>query len=84
MEDVYAFADRAVAATGDADLAWIADPATVDALLKLAADAAHGVQRPAAPIATFLAGVVLGRAGGDPAALEQAAAQIRAAIPAAT
>lgn len=82
MEDVYAFADRAVAATGEDDLRWIADPATVDALLKLAADAAHGVQRPAAPIATFLAGLVLGRAGGDPAALEEAAARIRAAIPA--
>ena len=51
------------------------------ALLSLAADAAHGVVRPAAPIATFLAGVELGRSGGDPAALEAALTQIRAAIP---
>jgi hypothetical protein len=39
------------------------------------------VVRPAAPIATFLAGIELGRSGGDPAALEAALAQIRAAIP---
>ena len=41
----------------------------------------EGVTRPAAPIATFLAGVTLGQAGGDPAALEAALAQIRRAIP---
>ena len=66
---------------GDESLAWVGDPATVEALLSLAADAAHGVVRPAAPIATFLAGIKLGRSGGDPAALEAAMAQIRAAIP---
>ncbi|MGI9186927.1 MAG: DUF6457 domain-containing protein [Gaiellales bacterium] len=82
MEDVEAFAGRAVAAMGDERLAWVGDPGTVEALLSLAADAAHGVVRPAAPIATFLAGVELGRSGGDPAALEQALAAIRRAIPA--
>jgi hypothetical protein len=81
MEEVEAFAGRAVAAMDDESLAWVGDPATVEALLSLAADAAHGVVRPAAPIATFLAGIELGRSGGDPAALEAAMAQIRAAIP---
>ena len=80
MEDVEAFAGRAITALGDDNLQWVADPATVAALLSLAADAAHGVTRPAAPIATFLAGVTLGQAGGDPAALETALAQIRSAI----
>ena len=82
MEDVEAFAGRAVAAMGDEGLAWVGDSATVEALLSLAADAAHGVVRPAAPIATFLAGIELGRSGGDPAALEAAMERIRAAIPA--
>lgn len=82
MLEVEAFAGRAVAAMDDESLAWVGDPATVEALLALAADAAHGVVRPAAPIATFLAGVALGRSGGDPAALEQALTRIRAAIPA--
>ena len=81
MQDVEAFAARAVAAMDDASLTWVGDPATVEALLSLAADAAHGVVRPAAPIATFLAGIALGRSGGDPAALEAALAQIRTAIP---
>jgi|FLOH01.1.fsa_nt_gi hypothetical protein len=81
MEDVEAFAGRAVEALGDHNLQWVAEPETVSALLSLAADAAHGVTRPAAPIATFLAGVTLGQAGGDPAALEAALAQIRRAIP---
>ena len=81
MEDVQAFAARAVAALGVDDLAWVASPEAVDDLLRLAADAAHGVQRPAAPIATFLAGVALGRAGAGRDGLEQAVAAIRAAIP---
>jgi hypothetical protein len=36
----------------------------VTLLLNLARDAAHGVARPAAPLATFAAGLALGRAGG--------------------
>jgi hypothetical protein len=82
VEDVQAFAARAVEALGADDLAWVAAPETVDGLLRLAADAAHGVQRPAAPIATFLAGIALARSGGGPAELEQAVARIRAAVPA--
>ena len=37
----------------------------VDAILDLARAAAHGVQRPAAPLTTFLAGYALGAAGAD-------------------
>lgn len=80
MEDVQDFAARAVAALGADDLAWVAAPETVDELLRLAADAAHGVQRPAAPIATFLAGIALARANGGPAELAQAVERIRAAV----
>jgi hypothetical protein len=36
----------------------------VTLLLNLARDAAHGVARPAAPLATFAAGLALGRTGG--------------------
>jgi hypothetical protein len=36
----------------------------VTLLLNLARDAAHGVARPAAPLATFAAGLALGQAGG--------------------
>jgi uncharacterized protein DUF6457 len=36
----------------------------VDQVLDLAADAAHAVVRPAAPLTTFIAGFAAGRAGG--------------------
>jgi len=55
---------------GDLDL-------DVDAVLDLAAVAAHSVVRPAAPLTTFLAGLAAGRAGGSPD-------DIRAAIASAT
>jgi hypothetical protein len=79
MEDVEQFAERAIVALEE-DRAWLADPATVEALLKLAADAAHGIQRPAAPIATFLAGVAVGRAGGGEESLADAVERVRGAI----
>lgn len=53
---------------------WAADLATtlgieqvldVDTVLDLAADAAHGVMRPAAPLTTFLVGLAIGQAAGD-------------------
>jgi hypothetical protein len=37
----------------------------VEQVLDLAADAAHAVVRPAAPLTTFLAGLAAGRAGGS-------------------
>ncbi|MFM9125517.1 MAG: DUF6457 domain-containing protein [Actinomycetota bacterium] len=39
------------------------------------------MQRPAAPIATFLAGIALARANGGPAELAQAVERIRLAVP---
>ncbi|PBO20332.1 molybdenum cofactor guanylyltransferase [Streptomyces albidoflavus] len=41
-------------------------------LLDLARDAAHGVERPAAPLTTFLVGYAAGRAGGGPEAVAEA------------
>lgn len=47
------------------------DPADVDveAVLDLAADAAHAVIRPAAPLTTFMAGLAAGRNGGGAEAI---------------
>ncbi|WP_224744551.1 MULTISPECIES: DUF6457 domain-containing protein [Microcella] len=45
-------------------------PADIDTVLALAGRVAHGVVRPAAPLATFLAGYAAGRrAGSEDAAL---------------
>lgn len=56
---------------------WIADIATdlkvdpdlvdVDALLELARDVAHGVERKAAPLSTFVVGYAAGVQGADAA-----------------
>lgn len=37
----------------------------IDPILELARDAAHGVQRPAAPLTTFLVGYAAGMRGGS-------------------
>ena len=42
------------------------------AVLDLARDVANGVARPAAPLGAFVAGLVAGRAGADPAAVRAA------------
>ncbi|HEY2313682.1 MAG TPA: DUF6457 domain-containing protein [Streptosporangiaceae bacterium] len=54
------------------------DPAAVDLrqILDLARDAAHQVERPAAPVTAFLLGLAIG--GGMPA--DQAAARLRALV----
>ena len=44
----------------------MSDGATVDMVLDLTADVAHGVSRPGAPVTAFLIGVAAGRAD-DPA-----------------
>ena len=49
----------------------------VAAVLDLARDVANGVARPAAPLGAFVAGLVAGRAGTDPA-------EVRAALEAVT
>ncbi len=38
----------------------------IDAILDLARDAAHQVERPAAPVTTFLVGYAAGLRGGSP------------------
>jgi hypothetical protein len=37
----------------------------IDAVLELARDAAHGIERPAAPLTTFLVGYAAGLRGGS-------------------
>jgi hypothetical protein len=44
----------------------VESPASVDMVLDLTSDVAHGVSRPAAPVTAFLIGVAAGRAD-DPA-----------------
>ncbi len=43
-------------------------------LLDLARDAAHHVERPAAPLTTFMVGLAAGRAGGSAADVQRAVA----------
>lgn len=45
-------------------------------VLDLARDAAHGVQRPAAPLTTYLLGIAVGQRGASPEAIEQMAGEI--------
>lgn len=47
-------------------------------LLDLAKTAAHNVERPAAPITTYLLGVAAGSNGADPEAIERLAARAQA------
>ena len=47
-------------------------PLAVDALLALARDAAHGVERTAAPLTTYLVGLAAGLAGGTAEAVADA------------
>lgn len=51
-----------------------------DTLLDLARDVAHGVDRPATPITTFLLGVAVGRSEDPHAALGEYATIIRALV----
>lgn len=50
-----------------------------EALLTLAADAAHNVVRPAAPLTTFLVGYVAGLRGGSPTEVADAIEKARTA-----
>jgi hypothetical protein len=51
------------------------DPREMGAVLKLARDVAHGVERKLAPVATFLAGVHAGRRAADGTPRAQALAE---------
>jgi Domain of unknown function (DUF6457) len=66
--------DRAAAALG------IEDDVPIDAILDLARDVAHGVERKAAPVSTFLAGLAAGRAGGDAASVQHALETLRGLV----
>jgi hypothetical protein len=58
----------------------IDDDLDVDEILDLARDAAHNIERRAAPVTTFLVGLAAGRAGGEAAvgdAVAKAAALLR-------
>lgn len=48
-----------------------------EAILSLAADAAHNVVRPSAPLTTFLVGYVAAQRGGTPADIADAIAKAR-------
>jgi uncharacterized protein DUF6457 len=50
-------------------------PAEVGAILKLARDVAHGVERRGAPVSTFLAGVHVGRRSGAGESRQEALAR---------
>jgi hypothetical protein len=81
--NVYDWAGDAVDALELPDeLRWLGDRETVGAVLDLARDVAHGVARPAAPVAAFLAGAALGgTAPADRAALEATFSRLRATVP---
>jgi Domain of unknown function (DUF6457) len=53
------------------------DEVDTDSLLELARDVAHGIERRAAPVTTFLVGLAAGRAGGGAAAEGRALAVVR-------
>lgn len=64
------------------ELRWLADSDTIAAVLDLAKDVAHGVARPAAPVAAFLAGAALATAQNqDRSALDAAFSRLRATLP---
>ena len=48
-----------------------------DAILEIARDVAHGVERRAAPVTTFLIGLAAGRAGGGADSEAGAAATVK-------
>lgn len=57
-----------------------AEQVPVDRILALAAVAAHGVTRPAAPLSAFVAGLVAGQLGGSPEEIADAIASIESLV----
>lgn len=51
-----------------------------DRILRLAAVAAHGVTRPAAPLSAFVAGLVAGQLGGSAEEIDDAIASIQSLV----
>jgi hypothetical protein len=82
VENLYQWSGTAARAVGVPE--WAASRESVAAILDLAKVTAHGVARPAAPVASFLAGVAVGLAGAaGPAELERVRGLIEATVPAA-
>lgn len=67
--DAWAGALRERFGLGDGDV-------PIPLILDLAREAANGVARPAAPLSTFVAGLVAGRAGGTAEDVESAVAAV--------
>jgi len=57
-----------------------AEQVPIGSILGLAAVAAHGVTRPAAPLSAFVAGLVAGQHGATPEEIAAAIGEIRALI----
>jgi hypothetical protein len=49
----------------------------IDLLLDVARESAHAIERPAAPVTTFLLGLAAGRAGGSADDIQLAADKVR-------
>jgi hypothetical protein len=83
MPNLYEWTGEAVDALAlPEELRWLADRDTIGAVLDLARDVAHGVARPAAPVAAFLAGAALCSAPNpDRTALEAVANRLRDTLP---
>jgi len=63
------------------DARWVGDRETVTWVLDLAKEVAQGAVRPAAPVATFLAGVAIGLAGAeDPQSRDRARAMLSSTL----
>jgi len=54
------------------------DEIDIDAILAIAGDVAHAVERKAAPVSAFVIGLAAGRAGGSPEAVADAIRATRA------
>ncbi len=67
-----------MAGAGDVDLGLLGRDA-VELLLYLAKEAAHGVARPGAPLATFAVGLAIGQSGGGLDDLAERVARVVAA-----
>ncbi len=77
LEEWIAAVCRELGLEGDFDLRG-----GLGAVLGLARDVAHGVDRPAAPVTAYLVGLAAGRSADPNTALDELAAKVRALIPA--
>lgn len=75
MLEAWLAAAAAEGGAADVDASLLSE-AAVTAILDVARHAAHNVERPAAPLAAFAAGLALGRRGGGIAELEDVCARI--------